>query len=548
MHVKFLAHGTGSGARASAYLLGAHDHTGAERAGVTVLRGDPALFAAVADSLPFQQRYSSAVISWAAEEAPTAAEIDEVLADFEALAFAGLEPEDYHMTVVQHDELDGGAHVHILIPRVHLGSGKSFNPAPPGQRDDFYAVRDKHNHAKGWARPDDPLRARLLRPDFEAYKGDHPAIKKQITDHLIGATAQGVITNAAELRAYLQESLGCEITRTGMDYISIKPEGYPKAVRLRGELYGASWTAKGAIEREAQVAARAGIGRGGEVSESGARRAQDRLTKACERRAEYNRGRYPGRDRGIAPTDHRIGRSAERGIGTGPERGQHPQADLQRLAQSLAGRGMHLRGDRAGELGGIELDGQRGSAVEQRDQQRESHAGAASGRSEIRPGGWQELHPRSDIGKNVRNAKWRDGGGDQVNDRIRTPTDREAGADGAAAPGRDESLAGAARRATARFGELTGAVAEHLGRVREALRQLTHRLRGLGEEYQERASQHGPEFGPDQPGYRSSTWVIEQQCEHSQKLAGELEQGAELIADRAKALSEEQSQSSGLST
>ena len=41
MHVKFLAHGTGSGARASAYLLGAHDHTGAERAGVTVLRGDP---------------------------------------------------------------------------------------------------------------------------------------------------------------------------------------------------------------------------------------------------------------------------------------------------------------------------------------------------------------------------------------------------------------------------------------------------------------------------------------------------------------------------
>ena len=110
MHVKFLAHGTGSGARASAYLLGAHDHTGAERAGVTVLRGDPALFAAVADSLPFQQRYSSAVISWAAEEAPTAAEIDEVLADFEALAFAGLEPEDYHMTVVQHDEPDGGAH------------------------------------------------------------------------------------------------------------------------------------------------------------------------------------------------------------------------------------------------------------------------------------------------------------------------------------------------------------------------------------------------------------------------------------------------------
>ena len=53
MLIKFLSHGTGSGARASAYLMGSHDHTGAERAGVAVLRGDPVLFAAVADSLPF---------------------------------------------------------------------------------------------------------------------------------------------------------------------------------------------------------------------------------------------------------------------------------------------------------------------------------------------------------------------------------------------------------------------------------------------------------------------------------------------------------------
>ncbi|WP_165353894.1 relaxase/mobilization nuclease domain-containing protein, partial [Aeromonas salmonicida] len=157
MLIKFLSHGTGSGARASAYLMGSHDHTGAPRAGVAVQRGDPVLFAAVADSLPFQHRYASAVISWATEEAPTADEITAVLEDFEAVAFAGLEPEDVHLTAVQHDEPDGGVHVHILIPRVHLGTGKSFNPAPPGHRKAFDAVRDKHNHEKGWARPDDPL-------------------------------------------------------------------------------------------------------------------------------------------------------------------------------------------------------------------------------------------------------------------------------------------------------------------------------------------------------------------------------------------------------
>lgn len=537
MHVKFLAHGTGSGARASAYLLGAHDHTGAERAGVTVLRGDPALFAAVADSLPFQQRYSSAVISWAAEEAPTAAEIDEVLADFEALAFAGLEPEDYHMTVVQHDEPGGGAHVHILIPRVHLGSGKSFNPAPPGQRDDFYAVRDKHNHAKGWARPDDPLRARLLRPDFEAYKGDHPAIKKQITDHLIGATAQGVITNAAELRAYLQESLGCEITRTGMDYISIKPEGYPKAVRLRGELYGASWTAERTLEREAQAAARAGIGRGGEVSESGARRAQERLKKACERRAEYNRGRYPGRDRGIAPTDLRLDRPIEGGLGAGPERGQHPQADLQRLAQSLAGRGMHLRGDRAGELGGIELDGQRGSAVEQRDQQRESHAGAASDRSDLRPSGRQELHPRADIGATVqREGQRQNGCGGEVNDRTGTGATRQAGADRNGTPAANDGFGAAITAAGAFFERVADRLHQRAGELRGVMRRATAFVRDVAE--RGRAVEQSD---------NDSAWQLKQQCQRLERGAGRLAEGAALIADRAAELRKEQRRDRGFS-
>ncbi|WP_223934121.1 hypothetical protein, partial [Aeromonas caviae] len=36
-----------------------------------------------------QQRYTSAVISWATEEAPTEDEINAVLDDFEKLAFAG---------------------------------------------------------------------------------------------------------------------------------------------------------------------------------------------------------------------------------------------------------------------------------------------------------------------------------------------------------------------------------------------------------------------------------------------------------------------------
>lgn len=532
MLIKFLPHGTGSGARASAYLMGSHDHTGEPRAGVTVLRGDPVLFAAVADSLPFQHRYRSAVISWATEEAPTADEITAVLEDFEAVAFAGLEPEDVHLTAVQHDEPDGGVHVHILIPRVHLGTGKSFNPAPPGHRKAFDAVRDKHNHEKGWARPDDPLRARLLRPDFEAFKdkSDKTAIKKQITEHLLGAAAQGVISNAAELRDYLQTSLGCEITRTGADYTSIKPEGYPNAIRLKGELYGASWTAERTLEREARATARAGIGRGGDVSESGARRAQERLKKACERRAEYNRGRYPGRDRGIAPADHRLDRPIEGGLGAGPERGQHPQADLQRLAQSLASRGMHIRGDRAGELGGIELDGQRGSAVEQRDQQRESHAGAASGRSDLRPAGRQELHSRADIGDTVqREGQRQNGRGGEVNDRTGADTARQTGADRNGTPAANGGVGAAIAAAGALFERVADRLHQCAGELRDAMQRATESVRYVAERGRSvEQSDH------------DSVWQLEQQCQRLEQGAGRLAQGATLIADRAAELRREQ--------
>lgn len=538
MLIKFLSHGTGSGARASAYLMGSHDHTGAPRAGVEVLRGDPVLFAAVADSLPFQHRYASAVISWATEEAPTADEITAVLDDFEAVAFAGLEPEDVHLTAVQHDEPDGGVHVHILIPRVHLGTGKSFNPAPPGHRKAFDAVRDKHNHERGWARPDDPLRARLLRPDFEAFKdkSDKTAIKKQITDHLFAAAEQRVISNAAELRDYLQTSLGCEITRTGADYTSIKPEGYPNAIRLKGELYGASWTAERTLEREAQAAARAGIGRGGEVSESGARRAQERLREACERRAEYNRGRYQERDRGLAPTDHRFDRSIEGGFGACPERGQHPQADLQRLAQSLAGRGMHLRGARVGELGGLELDGQRGSAVEQRDQQRESHAGAASGWSELRPGGWQELHPSPQYGETVRNAKRQDSRGGELNDRTGADTARQARADRDSTPAADGGFGAAIAAAGALFERVADRLHQSAGELRDAMQRATEFVRDAAERGRALEQSH-----------RDSAWQLEQQCQRLEQGAGRLAEGAALIADRAAELRKEQRRDRGLS-
>ena len=79
MHIKFLAHGTGSARAAAKYLLGEQDAAGKPREGVEVLRGNPEMVAAVSDSLDFEHRYTSGVIAWAPDDRPTDEQIEAVL-------------------------------------------------------------------------------------------------------------------------------------------------------------------------------------------------------------------------------------------------------------------------------------------------------------------------------------------------------------------------------------------------------------------------------------------------------------------------------------
>ncbi|MYA12361.1 MAG: relaxase/mobilization nuclease, partial [Gemmatimonadetes bacterium] len=142
MHLKFLAHGTGSARKAAKYLLGAMDAAGKERGGVEVLRGDPHQVAAVADALPFEHRYTSGVIAWAPEDQPTDQQIEAVVDAFEKTAWAGLDFDRYAWTAVLHRERGGGAHVHVLAARCDLETGRSLNIAPPGWEKTFGPLRD----------------------------------------------------------------------------------------------------------------------------------------------------------------------------------------------------------------------------------------------------------------------------------------------------------------------------------------------------------------------------------------------------------------------
>ena len=78
-------------------FLDKFDHLGNVRAGVEVLRGDATTFNAVCDASPHLWKYTSGVIAWSKDDAPTNEQIKRVLNDFEEHAFSGLDPSQYHL-------------------------------------------------------------------------------------------------------------------------------------------------------------------------------------------------------------------------------------------------------------------------------------------------------------------------------------------------------------------------------------------------------------------------------------------------------------------
>ena len=160
----------GGGGGTAGYLTGEKDSEGRERESVEVLIGDPSEVQAVADSLEFAHQSTTGVIAWAPEDNPTEGQIREVLQEFEKTAWAGLEPDRYAWSAVQHRDAKGGVHVHVFAARVDLETGKSLNIAPAGWEKTFGTLRDWQNCKHGWSRPDDPARARVLQQDFRAYR------------------------------------------------------------------------------------------------------------------------------------------------------------------------------------------------------------------------------------------------------------------------------------------------------------------------------------------------------------------------------------------
>lgn len=311
MLIKAFPTGRGAGFGPTEYLCALNPFGRGKRAvPPKVLKGDPSMMRRQIDAVPFDWKYTSGVASFALADAPTEAQLAEFMDDFEKLAFAGLPLSSRSILWVLHEE-NNRKELHFVIPRQEVHSGKSFNAFPPGWEKKYDLLRDSFNYRYGWARPDDPIRARPVQPGWEALakadakrRGKTPAVtvRDAVTEKLMALIGQGHIHSRADIMQALRD-MGYELPRAGKDYLTISDPATKKHTRLKGTLYNEefsrdAWLVQQAMK--AQLIDKPDMGK--------AMQAAAALQITIEKTAAYNKKRYTMASKAIdasqAPCEH----------------------------------------------------------------------------------------------------------------------------------------------------------------------------------------------------------------------------------------------------
>ncbi|MDA5558697.1 relaxase/mobilization nuclease domain-containing protein [Shimia sp. MMG029] len=289
MLIKFFG-GTGGGSGIANYLIDP-ERSGREGAAPKVVRGDIARTVELIDAIDRKWKYTTGVLSFAIEDAPTEQQQNNLMDDFERVAFAGFANDRFDITWVRHSHTEGGrVELHFLTPRLDIATGKAFNVAPPGWERSYAPLRDAYNYEHGWARPDDPARARTQQRTSES--SARLESREAITEYLEQKIVAGEISERADLVEALHAA-GLETPRQGKSYVTAFDPATGDRWRLKGRIYESDWTREEELERTAKGGIEAKQGSPEDADAGRAAAARERLEAIIERRAEWVRERYP---------------------------------------------------------------------------------------------------------------------------------------------------------------------------------------------------------------------------------------------------------------
>lgn len=259
---------------AMTYLLQKKDWQGKIRNEIEIIRGNPTKTTQIADNLDFKYKYSSAVIAFHKDDKPTLEQMDEVLDNYEKIAFAGLEKDRFSYYAIRHDD-----HIHIITARVDIETGKSYNPNPPGWENIYDPFTKIHNAKYDWERPD--IKKQEIK--INAIDIHKDFTKQMLHEHFTQKVEVQQIRNRDELVRYARNELKLKINRQTNDSISFKLDD-KKPIKLKGDLYIADYDYS--KFRKEKV----------EVEKLDHNKENERFEKIIERRASYNNKRYITKD------------------------------------------------------------------------------------------------------------------------------------------------------------------------------------------------------------------------------------------------------------
>lgn len=252
-----------------------------------VLHGNPAQTRDLIDASPNKWSYTAGVISFAYSDDPSPAAQQEAIELFEALAFAGLDRDQYDCLWVRHSH-EGNVELHFCTPRLELSTGKALNIAPPGHENAFSSLRDLMNKTHGWADPLEPDRAREVRATIEA--PTRAQGREALHDWILDQISVGTITDRASMIDALTDA-GFDIPRASKNYITAKDPDTGERWRLKGEIFHDDWQAE-PPRREIERGPGDSTQRPRRLDGISTGELQERFQQHCDQRAAYNRDRY----------------------------------------------------------------------------------------------------------------------------------------------------------------------------------------------------------------------------------------------------------------
>ncbi|WP_457611294.1 relaxase/mobilization nuclease domain-containing protein [Lutibacter sp.] len=212
-----------------------------------VLAGDPELTEQLIKQNKNKLKYRSGIISFE-EKNPPKEVVQDVIDNFIKSTFAGLEPEQYNILLVEHTNTDN-YHIHFTIPRIELSTGKSFNPH--WHKEDqkrLLKLQDYLNAKHGLSNPFEIQKAKTLQDiDFKALNRNKA--KEEINSFVEKLVIERRVQNRDELIKYFTES-GIDVVRQSKSFITIKIDDV--RIRLKGIYYADTFTDIRAVGTELQ--------------------------------------------------------------------------------------------------------------------------------------------------------------------------------------------------------------------------------------------------------------------------------------------------------